>query len=98
MGWRIAINVNIGFKLQLTAMPGFHSLYDWCYQAMWLISGAPEDPEDETVMEKHGADELYTAVKCLMYAIRTEDQDTRQDAVHQMIQIGKPRTIRSWSE
>jgi len=40
-GWHIAMNVKIRFKLQVTASPGFHSLYDWCYQAMWLFSGAP---------------------------------------------------------
>jgi hypothetical protein len=51
VGWPIATNARIGFKLQVTARPGFHSLCDWCYQAMWLCSGAPEDPEDETVME-----------------------------------------------
>jgi hypothetical protein len=34
VGWRIATNARIGFKLQVTAIPGFHSLYDWCYQAM----------------------------------------------------------------
>jgi len=90
VGWRIVTNVRIGFKLQVTATPGFHSLYDWCYQAMWLFSGAPEDPEDETVMEMHGADALYSAVKSLMHAIRTEDQDAQQDAAHWMIQIAKP--------
>jgi len=31
MGWRIA---RIGFKLQVTAVPGFHSLYDWCCERM----------------------------------------------------------------
>jgi hypothetical protein len=65
---------------------------------MWLFSGAPEDPEDETVMEMHGADALYSAVKSLMHAIRTEDQDAQQDAAHRMIQIAKPWTIRRWSE
>jgi hypothetical protein len=98
VGWRIATNARIGFKLQVTATPGFHSLYDWCYQAMWLFSGAPENPEDETVMEKHGADALYSAVKSLMHAIRTEDQEAQQDAAHRMIQIAKPWTIRRWSE
>jgi SNF2 family DNA or RNA helicase len=53
VGWRIATNVRIGFKLHVPATPGFHSLYDWCYQAMWLFSGAPEDPEDELEMEMH---------------------------------------------
>jgi hypothetical protein len=36
---------------------------------MWLFSGAPEDPEDETLMEKHGPDALYSAVKSLMHTI-----------------------------
>jgi hypothetical protein len=40
---------------------------------MWLFSGAPEDPEDDTSMEKHGAQALYSAVKSLMHPIRTED-------------------------
>jgi hypothetical protein len=46
IGWRIAINSRIGFKLPVTAMPGFHSLYDWCFQTMWLFSGAAADQED----------------------------------------------------
>jgi len=63
----------MGFQLQITATPGFHSLYDSCYQIMWLFSGTPEDSEDQTVMEKHGADALYSAVKSFMHAIRMED-------------------------
>jgi hypothetical protein len=39
---------------------------------MWLFSGAPEDPEDDTVMEKRGAEALYSAVKSLMNTIRTK--------------------------
>jgi hypothetical protein len=49
-------------------------------------------------MEMHGADALYSAVKSLMHAILTEDQDAQQDAVHRKIQIAKPWTIRRWSE
>ena len=98
VGWRIATNARIGFKLQVTATPGFHSLYDCCYHAMWLFSGPPEDPGDETVMEMHGADALYSAVKSLMHAIWTEDQDAQQDAAHRMIQIAQPWTRRRWSE
>jgi len=26
--WQIVMNAKIGFKLQVTATPGFHSLYD----------------------------------------------------------------------
>jgi len=51
---QIGMNGRIGFKLQVTATPKFHSLYDWCFQTMWLFSGAPEDPADESVMEKQG--------------------------------------------
>jgi hypothetical protein len=98
VGWQIAMNANIGFKLQVTATPGFHSLYDWCFQTMWLFSGAPEVPEDETVMEKHGAEALYSAVKSLMHAILTKDKEAQQDAVHRMIQIAKPSMIRRRSE
>jgi hypothetical protein len=92
------MNAKIGFKLQVTATPGFHSLYDWCFQTMWLFSGAPEDPEDDTMMEKHGAEALYSAVKSLMHAIQTKDEEAQQDAAHRMIQIAKPWTIRQWSE
>jgi len=92
------MNAIIGFKLQVTPTLGFHSLYDWCYKTMWLFSGAPEDPEDDTVMGKHSADVLYPAVKSLMHAIQTEDEDAQQNAAHQMIQIAKPWTIRRWSE
>jgi len=98
MGWRIATNGRIGFNLQVTAKPGFHSFNDWCYRAMWLVSGAPEVPEDKTVMEMHSADALYSAVKSLMHAIWTEDHDAQQDAAHQMIQIATPWKIRRWSE
>jgi hypothetical protein len=65
---------------------------------LWLFSGAPEDLEDETVMETQGADALYSAVNILIHAIRTEDQDAQQNAAHRMIQIAKPCTIRRWSE
>jgi len=94
LGWRIAINVRIEFKLQVTTTQGFHSHYDWCFQTMWLFSGAPEDPEYDTEMEMHGAEALYSAVKSLTRAIQTEDQDGQQDAAQCMIQIAKPWTIR----
>jgi len=92
------MNARIGFKLHVTAMPGFHSLYDWCFQMMRLFSGVPEDREDGTVMEMHSADALYPAVKSWMHAIRTVDEEAQQDAAHWMIEIAKPWTIRRWSE
>jgi len=37
VSWQIAMNATTGFKLHFTAKPGFHSLYDSCYQTMWLF-------------------------------------------------------------
>jgi len=65
---------------------------------MWLFSGVPDDAVDDTVMEKHYAEKLNSAVKCLMHAIQTENEEAQQNGVHQMIQIAKPWTIRRWSE
>jgi len=62
------------------------------------VSGAPEDPEDDTVMEKQGAEAMYSAVKSVMHPIQTKDEETQQDVPHRMIQIAKPWTIRRWSE
>jgi len=98
VGWQIAMNAKIGFKLQVTATPGFNSLYDRCLHTMWLFSGAPDDREDATVIEKHGAEGLYSAVKSLMHAIRTKNQENQQDAGLRNIQIAKPWMIRMWSE
>jgi hypothetical protein len=65
---------------------------------MWQFSGTPGDPENETVIEMHGAGALYPAVKSWMLSIRMEDQDAQQDAAHCMIRIAKPWKIRKWSE
>jgi len=98
VGWQIAINAKIGFKLQVTAPPGFHSLYDWWYQTLWLFSGVPDDPEDETGIEKHGADSLHSTVKNFIPTIQTENEAVQQDAANQMIQIANCWTLRRWSE
>jgi hypothetical protein len=98
VGWENVMTVRIGFKLQVTTTPGFHALYDWWYQTMWLFSGESEDSEDETAMEMHGADALYSTVKSLMNAIWTEDRDAQQDAAHRMIPNAKPWTIPRRSE
>jgi len=97
VGWQIVMNVRIGFKLQVTTMPGFHSLYNWCFQTMWRFSGALEDPEDDTVMEKHGAEAQYSAVKSSRYAIQTPDEYAPHTAAHWLIKSAKPWTIRTWS-
>jgi hypothetical protein len=55
VGCRVAINARFGLEHQVTATPGFHSPYDWYFQTMWLISDAPEDSDDDTIMENRGA-------------------------------------------
>jgi hypothetical protein len=65
---------------------------------MWLFLDAPEDLDDETVVEKHSTDALYSAVKSLMHAIQTEEEDIQKDAPHRMIQDANPWMIRRWSE
>jgi hypothetical protein len=87
--WQIVINEEMGFKHQVTPTPRFHKLNNWCYQTVWLFSGAPDNPEDDTVMGKHGAETLYSALKSLMHAVRTEDKEAQQDAAHWMIQNAK---------
>jgi hypothetical protein len=65
---------------------------------MWLISGAPEDPEDDTVIDKDSEDILNNVVKRIMHAIQTDDEEAQQHAVHQMIQIPYHRTLKRWAE
>jgi len=85
VGCKIAMKARIGFTLQVTAAPEFHSLSDWCYRMMWLFSGAPEDPADDTLKEKDCAEGLYSAVKSSMHGIRTEDKVAQEDAARRMI-------------
>jgi hypothetical protein len=61
---------------------------------MWQFAGVSEVSEDETMMEMHSADTLYSALKCLMHAILTEHKDAQQDAEHRMITIRMPWMIR----
>jgi len=96
VGWWNDTNAWIGLKLEVTATPGFHWLYDWRNRTMWLFSGVPKDPADDTVMEKHRANALNSTVKSLMHNIQTEDHDTQQDRAHRMIQNAKPWMVRRW--
>ena len=98
VGWQIAMNVRIVFTLQVTTTMGFHSFHDWCFQMMWWFACAPEDPDDDTVMEKHRTEALYSAGKSLMHPIRTKDEEAQQHAPNLMIQIANPWTIQRWSE
>jgi len=92
------MNVIIGYTLEVTVTPSFNSLSDWYSQLMWLFSGAPDNPQDETLVGKHSAELLYSAVRSLMNAIRTEDQDAQQNAAHWTIQVSEPWIISQWTK
>ena len=96
VGWQIPMKAKFGFKLQVTATPEFHSLYDWCCQIIRLFANAPENPPEDSAVEKHGADALYSGVKCSMDAICTADNAGHLDVVHRIIQIAKLWMIRQW--
>jgi hypothetical protein len=92
------MNVKIGLKLQVTATPAFHSLYDWCFQTLWLCSGMPESPEDDIVMKKHGAEALYSTVKSRLPIGQNIEEEAEQNVAYWIIQIEKPWTIRRWPQ
>jgi hypothetical protein len=49
-------------------------------------------------MEKHSAEAFYSDLKSLIHAIRTKDEEAKQDVAHRIFQITKPWMIRRWSE
>jgi hypothetical protein len=62
------------------------------------VSGPPDEREDDSVTEKHGAEALYSVVKSLLHAFRTENADAQQDVAHWINQIAKSWMIRRCSE
>jgi hypothetical protein len=67
--WWIAINASVRLKLQATAIWRFNSIFDSCYQMMWLLSGASEDLENNTVLERHGAEIPYSTTMSILHAM-----------------------------
>jgi hypothetical protein len=60
---------------------------------MWLVSGAPEDPEGDAGMKKHDAAALNSTVNSIMHVSRTENEAVQLHAVYEMIHIAKPWTM-----
>ena len=58
--WLIVKKARMGFKLHVISMPGFYSHFDWCYYTMNLLSAAPWNLDEDTVMDKHGAKGLIS--------------------------------------
>ncbi|KAF8537453.1 hypothetical protein BDD12DRAFT_806924 [Trichophaea hybrida] len=92
-GWSVAVEAKIGVKLQVTVTPAYNMLNDRGNQTIWWLSGAPIRPEDNTLMELHGADALHMAVRSLTQGIRSDDDEAQKAAAEQIIRIAKPWTI-----
>jgi len=76
IGWQIAKNARILFCLQVTVTLRYHSMFDWRYYTVWLLSVSPEDSEADTAMEIHATKIQYPVVKALKHTIPTEDNET----------------------
>ena len=97
-GWKVAFRAAIGFKVQVTATPAYHSLQDWTNLARWLFT-IPEQLENPAAVDLHGPEALAKAVADVLYAVRKELPAAEQQAAAQaMIAVARPWTIRRWTE
>ena len=98
LGFKVAREAMIGFKIQATATPAYHSLRDWGSTTSWLFT-IPQDVQDAEAVESHGPQAMVTAVRDLELAVRRGDllEDQKAAAV-QMITVARPWTIRRWAE
>jgi len=96
-GWQIAIHTRTTVKLQSTAMEGFHSYLNQCYQILQQFSCSSDVLQKVTVFGKCWAETLYSVVKSLMDVIWIEDIAAQQDVVCWDIQSVKSWKIIRWS-
>jgi hypothetical protein len=57
---------------------------------MLLVPGSPEDLADNVVIEQYSAEELDSAVECMMHTIRKEVRYAPQDTTHKKIHMANP--------
>jgi len=62
MDWQIALKAKIGLKLEVTATLGLHSMFDWYYLTMLVLSRVPDYALANTVIETNDAEALYSTV------------------------------------
>ena len=53
IGWKVVSEADIGFKVQVTAIPAYHSIRDWANLTHWLFA-IPKVAEDADAVAKHG--------------------------------------------
>ena len=93
IGWKVVSEVDIGFKVQVTATPAYHSLRDWAHLTHWLFA-IPELAEDPDAVAKHGPAALEKAVVDIQRAVSKDlPVHEQQAAVQAMIDVVWPWTI-----
>jgi hypothetical protein len=97
-GWSVASEAQIGFKVQVTATPAYHSLKDWGNTTRWLFT-IPDAPENERAVEEHGPEALMSAITALQTAVtKGGSSEAQQEAASVMTEVAHPWTIRRWTE
>ena len=98
IGWRVAMKAEIGFKVQVTATPAYHSLRDWANLSRWLLA-IPHEVEVAESVSRHGPVALGKAVANVQRAVsKALPPDEQQAAAAEMIEVARPWTIRRWTE
>ena len=98
IGWKAAMEAKIGFKVQVTATPAYHSLRDWTNISRWLFV-IPNEVEIPDSVSYHGPIALAKAVANVQRAVsKALPSDEQQAAAQAMIEVIRPWTIRRWTE
>ena len=98
IGFKVARDAMIGFKIQATATPAYHSLRDWGSTTCWLFR-MPLDVQDTDVVNNHGAQAMVNAVRELELSVKRGDPvEDQKTAATNMITVARPWTIRRWAE
>ena len=74
--------VDIGFKVQVTATPAYHSLRDWANLTRWLLA-IPEVGEDPDAVAKHGPTAFAKAIVDIQRAVSKDLPAHEQQAAAQ---------------
>ena len=94
IGWKVVSKADIGFKVQVTATPAYHSLRDWAHLMRWLFA-IPEVAEDLDAVAKHGPAALEKSIVDIQRAVSKDLPAHEQQAAAQaMIDVVWPWTIR----
>ena len=98
IGWKVVSEADIGFKVQVTATPAYHSLRDWANITRWLFA-IPEVAEDPDAVAKHGPAALEKAIMDIQYAVYKDlSAHEQQAAAQSMIDVFRPWTIHRYTE